>query len=198
MADKVESRCERKRERGARCPSLPVALTRACCSAAVVAAKALRKVQPLEALNPYTSAWTVRVRASGKGALRTVKTSRGDAKVFSVELTDEQARWPAPALAVSCPGPSSGADRVFPASPRSRRASPAKPPPGRRRPRSCSPRLRTTRCAEGASIAPHAFLPGLAHPHPLARRALSRSTTSPTASSSPQTAATPPPRSCTR
>jgi hypothetical protein len=47
-------------------------------------------VQPIEALNPYQSAWTIRVRAAGKGALRTVKTARGEVSVFSVELTDEQ------------------------------------------------------------------------------------------------------------
>jgi hypothetical protein len=47
-------------------------------------------VQPIEALNPYQSAWTVRVRAAGKGSLRTLKTARGDVSVFSVELTDEQ------------------------------------------------------------------------------------------------------------
>jgi len=49
-------------------------------------------VLPLEALNPYTSSWTIRVRASSKGALRSVKTAKGESKVFSVELTDEQAR----------------------------------------------------------------------------------------------------------
>jgi hypothetical protein len=49
-------------------------------------------VQPIEALNPYQSAWTIRVRAAGKGALRTVKTARGEVSVFSVELTDEQVR----------------------------------------------------------------------------------------------------------
>ncbi len=47
-------------------------------------------MQPIEALNPYQSAWTIRVRAAGKGALRTVKTARGEVSVFSVELTDEQ------------------------------------------------------------------------------------------------------------
>jgi ssDNA-binding replication factor A large subunit len=55
-------------------------------------AKRRASVLPLEALNPYTLAWTIRVRASSKGALRSVKTSRGESKVFSVELTDEQAR----------------------------------------------------------------------------------------------------------
>ena len=54
------------------------------------AVKRRASVLPLEALNPYTSSWTIRVRASAKGSLRTVKTSRGDSKVFSVELTDEQ------------------------------------------------------------------------------------------------------------
>ena len=59
-------------------------------------------MQPIEALNPYQSAWTIRVRAAGKGALRTVKTARGEVSVFSVELTDEQV-WHAPPAAVCDP-----------------------------------------------------------------------------------------------
>jgi hypothetical protein len=56
-------------------------------------------VLPLEALNPYTSGWTIRVRATSKGPLRSVKTARGDSTVFSVDLTDEQARQRVPGAA---------------------------------------------------------------------------------------------------
>ncbi len=66
---------------------------RRCCSAPPSSQRAAgsRRVQPIMALNPYQS-WTIRVRAGGKGNLRTVKTARGEMKVFSLELTDEQAR----------------------------------------------------------------------------------------------------------
>jgi ssDNA-binding replication factor A large subunit len=59
-------------------------------------------VQPIEALNPYQSAWTIRVRAAGKGALRTVKTARGEMSVFSVELTDEQVRHALASVSTVC------------------------------------------------------------------------------------------------
>lgn len=51
-----------------------------------------RKVSPIESLNPYFGGWTLRVRAQQVGQLRSVKTARGEQKVFSLELTDEQAR----------------------------------------------------------------------------------------------------------
>lgn len=51
-----------------------------------------RRIQPLNALNPYMGSWTVRVRCGSKGMLRNVKTKAGDKQVFSVDFTDEQAR----------------------------------------------------------------------------------------------------------
>jgi hypothetical protein len=118
-----------------------------------------RRVQPLESLNPYTSSWSVRVRVSGKQAPRTIKTQRGETKVFSVDLTDEQACHPCPCLR------SSGrcaprlvcavlfvwrrTDSFEPFPPFTLlppRASPAAPPRGVRRRTSCSPSWRTARC----------------------------------------------------
>ena len=61
-----------------------------------------KRVQPLEALNPYTSSWTIRVRASAKQGVKCIKTQRGESKVFSVDLTDEQVRA-GPRLLGGCP-----------------------------------------------------------------------------------------------
>ncbi|KAG2267689.1 hypothetical protein Bca52824_062244 [Brassica carinata] len=41
-------------------------------------------------LNPYQGSWTIKVRVTNKGVLRTYKNARGDGCVFNVELTDEE------------------------------------------------------------------------------------------------------------
>ena len=91
---------QQSRPRGALFWVLPYPRTSPCRYARSVPA---RRVQPIEALNPYQSAWTIRVRAAGKGALRTVKTARGEVSVFSVELTDEQVWHACPLPATRCP-----------------------------------------------------------------------------------------------
>ena len=91
---------QQSRPRGALFWVLPYPRTSPCRYARSVPA---RRVQPIEALNPYQSAWTIRVRAAGKGALRTVKTARGEVSVFSVELTDEQVWHACPPPAARCP-----------------------------------------------------------------------------------------------
>ncbi|KAM7475686.1 hypothetical protein LguiB_022929 [Lonicera macranthoides] len=48
-----------------------------------------RRVHPLVSLNPYQGNWTIKVRLTGKGSLRTYKNLRGEGCVFNVELTDE-------------------------------------------------------------------------------------------------------------
>lgn len=48
-----------------------------------------RRVHPLVSLNPYQGSWTIKVRVTNKGTMRTYKNARGEGCVFNVELTDE-------------------------------------------------------------------------------------------------------------
>ncbi|KAL9686081.1 hypothetical protein QQ045_023536 [Rhodiola kirilowii] len=48
-----------------------------------------RRVHPLVSLNPYQGNWTIKVRVTNKGNLRSYKNARGEGHVFTVELTDE-------------------------------------------------------------------------------------------------------------
>uniref|UniRef100_A0A8C2FC83 Replication protein A subunit n=1 Tax=Cyprinus carpio TaxID=7962 RepID=A0A8C2FC83_CYPCA len=47
------------------------------------------KIVPIASLNPYQSKWTVRARVTNKSAIRTWSNSKGDGKLFSMELVDE-------------------------------------------------------------------------------------------------------------
>ncbi|XP_055052609.1 replication protein A 70 kDa DNA-binding subunit [Misgurnus anguillicaudatus] len=47
------------------------------------------KVVPIASLNPYHSKWTIRARVTNKSSIRTWSNSRGDGKLFSMELVDE-------------------------------------------------------------------------------------------------------------
>ncbi|PKA59761.1 hypothetical protein AXF42_Ash011885 [Apostasia shenzhenica] len=59
-------------------------------SAAPAARMAMtRRIHPLCSLNPYQGNWTIKVRVTSKGNLRTYKNTRGEGQVFNVELTDE-------------------------------------------------------------------------------------------------------------
>ncbi|XP_051115840.1 replication protein A 70 kDa DNA-binding subunit B [Andrographis paniculata] len=49
-----------------------------------------RRIQPLVSLNPYLGNWTIKVRVTGKGNMRTYRNARGEGCVFNVELTDEE------------------------------------------------------------------------------------------------------------
>ncbi|EYU45429.1 hypothetical protein ABFS82_09G050100 [Erythranthe guttata] len=48
-----------------------------------------RRIHPLVSLNPYQGNWTIKVRVTGKGNMRSYKNARGEGCVFNVELTDE-------------------------------------------------------------------------------------------------------------
>ncbi|KAM0979929.1 hypothetical protein ACFX13_015979 [Malus domestica] len=48
-----------------------------------------RRVHLLVSLNPYQGNWTIKVRVTNKGTMRTYKNARGEGCVFNVELTDE-------------------------------------------------------------------------------------------------------------
>lgn len=48
-----------------------------------------RRVYPLVSLNPYQGNWTIKVRVTSKGSMRSFKNARGEGHVFNVELTDE-------------------------------------------------------------------------------------------------------------
>ncbi|KAL3678223.1 hypothetical protein R1sor_021179 [Riccia sorocarpa] len=49
-----------------------------------------RRVYPLVSLNPYESIWTIKVRVTSKGPMRSFSNARGSGNLFNVELTDEE------------------------------------------------------------------------------------------------------------
>ncbi|KAF7666787.1 hypothetical protein LDENG_00091630 [Lucifuga dentata] len=49
----------------------------------------ISKIVPIASLNPYQSKWTIRARVTNKSNIRTWSNSRGDGKLFSMEIVDE-------------------------------------------------------------------------------------------------------------
>ena len=49
-----------------------------------------RPTQPIQALNPYNCAWTIRARVANKTPKRSYSRNGADQSVFSVELVDAQ------------------------------------------------------------------------------------------------------------
>lgn len=49
---------------------------------------------PLQSLNPYNETWTVKAKVISKSAVRTFNTQRGEGKVASMDIVDEQVRPP--------------------------------------------------------------------------------------------------------
>ncbi|RMX48537.1 hypothetical protein pdam_00021595 [Pocillopora damicornis] len=49
----------------------------------------IRSVFPITSLTPYQNRWTIRVRVTSKPKVRTYNNSRGEGRVFNVDLVDE-------------------------------------------------------------------------------------------------------------
>lgn len=58
-------------------------------SGAVYSASGRRSVLPISALTPYQNKWTLRARVTSKSGIRTWSNSRGEGKLFSLDLLDE-------------------------------------------------------------------------------------------------------------
>ena len=61
----------------------------------------VRPTQPIQALNPYNCAWTIRARVANKTPRRSYSRNGADQSVFSVELVDAQVTH-APAACWAC------------------------------------------------------------------------------------------------
>jgi len=65
---------------------------RSCWPGPVAASAPVTNYQPVDALNPYSSNFTIKVRVTAKSDVRTWSNARSSGKVFSVDLIDENVR----------------------------------------------------------------------------------------------------------
>jgi len=54
---------------------------------------AQQTVFPISSLSPYQSKWPIRARAASKPSIRTWSNSRGEGRIFSVDLVDESVKF---------------------------------------------------------------------------------------------------------
>lgn len=59
-------------------------------------------VHPISSLTPYQNKWTIRARVTAKSTIRTWSNSRGEGKLFSLELVDESGEIRATAFTNEC------------------------------------------------------------------------------------------------
>ncbi|XP_050420313.1 replication protein A 70 kDa DNA-binding subunit [Adelges cooleyi] len=59
-------------------------------------------IHPINSLSPYQNKWTIRARVMSKSAIRTWTNQRGDGKLFSMDLVDEQGEIRATAFNNEC------------------------------------------------------------------------------------------------
>uniref|UniRef100_UPI00358F2191 replication protein A 70 kDa DNA-binding subunit-like n=1 Tax=Myxine glutinosa TaxID=7769 RepID=UPI00358F2191 len=60
------------------------------------------RVIPISFLNPYLNKWTIRARVTNKTSIRTWSNPRGEGRLFSMDLTDEEGEIRATAFTDEC------------------------------------------------------------------------------------------------
>ncbi|CAF1562798.1 unnamed protein product [Rotaria magnacalcarata] len=60
------------------------------------------RIMSIDTLNPYINKWTIKVRVSSKGAIRTYQNARGPGKLFSCDLVDQSGEIRAAAFNADC------------------------------------------------------------------------------------------------
>ncbi|XP_022105118.1 replication protein A 70 kDa DNA-binding subunit-like isoform X3 [Acanthaster planci] len=61
-----------------------------------------KQAQPISSLTPYQNRWTIKARVSSKSAVRTWSNSRGEGKLFSMDLCDQSGEIRATAFKDQC------------------------------------------------------------------------------------------------